>query len=599
MENKFFYLHKYIVLFPLLILIILSFLILITIFNFTDYGFDFTDEASYLISMKYPKIYYTNTSQFGFIYNPLYNIFNGNLQYLRNFNILFTYFLASFLSYLIISKIFLNLTNKFFKLIFAFSFSLISIVIFKLWLLTPNYNTLNFQGLLIFTIGIYINKYFLKKDNFFIEVISYFMIALGGFFVFMAKITSAGLLLIVYTFYILNEKKDLKKNIIYPIFFFCILFSLLLFSFDFSFYSYIERLINNINLARIFGGGYTIFEIIRMDYPILNFTSIIIIFIITIIFLLFANVRKQPPSYSIAIAICLLLFISLDLFNLKKSSYEFLSNINILTLFFAVILFCTVQFFLSNNNLVRNTNFFYLLLFLPFVYAFGSNGNYWEIGSHVSLFWLLALLYPFYRGVSQKNIFTCMFILVFLIQIFIFHILKYSLINPYRQPPNIFENSQVVIYNNRNTLMLNSLFTDYINTVKKNLKLSGFNNDYIIDLSGQSPGLLFFLEAKPLGFAWLTGGYSGSESMIIKALSYSSCSAISESWILYEPNGPRSLSADILLPSGINITKDFKKVFSIEVPNYLGGYNKRPKQIFYKPANSKLIKNNCEIKRSS
>ena len=60
-------------------------------------------------------------------------------------------------------------------------------------------------------------------------------------------------------------------------------------------------------------------------------------------------------------------------------------------------------------------------------------------------------------------------------------------------------------------LIISDEFIRYINDARNVSSQSGLQKgDFIIDLSGQSPGLIYLMGAKSLGTAWNTGGYKGS-----------------------------------------------------------------------------------------
>ncbi len=67
-------LHK----FQLLLCFLSSVGILIWSLYWCGYGFEFTDEGYYLVWISNPNIYKFSTSQFGFIYNILYKLCNGD-----------------------------------------------------------------------------------------------------------------------------------------------------------------------------------------------------------------------------------------------------------------------------------------------------------------------------------------------------------------------------------------------------------------------------------------------------------------------------------------------------------------------------------------
>ena len=73
---------------------------------FSRYGLDLTDESFYLVWISSPFLYSVSSTQFGFVYYPLYELLGGNIAALRQANILITFGLA------------VALCNAFFKKIF-------------------------------------------------------------------------------------------------------------------------------------------------------------------------------------------------------------------------------------------------------------------------------------------------------------------------------------------------------------------------------------------------------------------------------------------------------------------------------------------------
>ena len=59
----------------LILLICSSILILGWILYYCQYGFEFTDDAFYLVWVKNPFLYEVSASQFGFFYHPFFKKF--------------------------------------------------------------------------------------------------------------------------------------------------------------------------------------------------------------------------------------------------------------------------------------------------------------------------------------------------------------------------------------------------------------------------------------------------------------------------------------------------------------------------------------------
>src|SRR6202011_4769465 len=85
----------------------------------------------------------------------------------------------------------------------------------------------------------------------------------------------------------------------------------------------------------------------------------------------------------------------------------------------------------------------------------------------------------------------------------------------------------------------------------------------VLDLTGNSPGSLYAMGARPLGVAWTLGGYPGSTDFLRAALDDETCEAIAVSWILTEPSAPARFSYEMLRQFGIDITTDYVNVGSI------------------------------------
>ena len=73
----------------------------------------------------------------------------------------------------------------------------------------------------------------------------------------------------------------------------------------------------------------------------------------------------------------------------------------------------------------------------------------------------------------------------------------------------------------------------------------------IIDLTGQSPGLIYAVAGTPLGSPWMIGGQPGSAALFERALDRVPCRLVAEAWLLSQPGGPRALDDGLLATSGV------------------------------------------------
>ncbi|MBN9115013.1 MAG: S8 family serine peptidase, partial [Pandoraea sp.] len=125
--------------------------------HYCRYGFDLTDESFYLTSIVAPDAYSLNipVSLFGFVYRPLYSLVGGDIGALRQANVLITFGLASFLSISLVHRAAMDGAGVS-KADWAMGLALapMSLASFPGWLVTPSYNSLTFQSVMLALTGL-------------------------------------------------------------------------------------------------------------------------------------------------------------------------------------------------------------------------------------------------------------------------------------------------------------------------------------------------------------------------------------------------------------------------------------------------------------
>jgi hypothetical protein len=171
-----------------------------------DVGIDLTDEGYYLNWISNPWLYKYYVSQFGYLYHPIYKLLGNDFILLRIFNAILTYGLGFTASLLIIKRL-TNYQSRHILIFLSVCIALPSLFILMItghWLPTPSYNSLCFQGLLITALGLLLSDDGFKHH----QLISGFLIGLGGWLVFMAKPSSALILSVVVLLYFAFNLKD-------------------------------------------------------------------------------------------------------------------------------------------------------------------------------------------------------------------------------------------------------------------------------------------------------------------------------------------------------------------------------------------------------
>lgn len=230
----------------------------------------------------------------------------------------------------------------------------------------------------------------------------------------------------------------------------------------------------------------------------------------------------------------------------------------------------------------------YTLLLLPHVFAFGTGNNYWWQASLVGVFWILAsfiLLTPMITNLKSAALLLPLGLCV---QLMTIALINTGIEMPYRQPHSLRENNYKIEINKSGSFLIFSqdfgqYFADAINLANHAQFEKGTP---MIDLSGQSPTLLYAIGASNLGQAWIIGGYTGSNIVAAESLKNTSCEVISRAWLLMEPEGPLKLSTEILSAYGAEFERDYQVVGTIKTAEGAGGFQQARMQKILKPIRS-------------
>jgi hypothetical protein len=242
-----------------------------------------------------------------------------------------------------------------------------------------------------------------------------------------------------------------------------------------------------------------------------------------------------------------------------------------------------------------------LFLFIPHVYAFGTNGNYWQAGSSVAIFWLLAGLIMVRPLISEHASSLPLLPLALAAQAVTATLLQTGFEQPYRQPqPLRLNTTNLEMGPQKAALTLSESYSAYISAAMATAKKTGFEpNTPLIDLSGQSPGILYAIGAENVGLAWTIGGYPGSLKHAEAALTRTSCEKISVAWILFEQDGPRSIPTELMISLGADFPSGYKHVGAWQTAEGSGGYKDRRTQDLYKPLEQEKTVINCQKLRKN
>ncbi len=579
-------------------------LVLGWLLKYSTYGIEFTDESFYLVWISNPFIYDVSLTQFGFIYHPLYRLLDGDIAALRQANILMTFGLAWGLAYVLLSSLAPESREKRIVLHTAAAGLAGSVLIFfDIWLPTPSYNSLALQALLITSIGLLLAEKNLTRKSAFGGIV----IGVGGWLAFMAKPSTAlALAIAVFIYLLLSRKVSIRLLLLVAVSAVVpLLASALLI--DGSLSQFVERVELGIEFGRYLGGGHTLIQILHIDDFLLSERAklaIGIVFAASFLATLGAWSEKKIGMFlCLTISFAFFALVAL-LTTTQVSSVADLGNFQGLLIFgvvFAGILIGLAVGRFKTLGGVTGSHWAIALLFLvmPHIYAFGTNKNYWTGGASAGIFWLLVgiiLLGPMAR---ERASWLFALPLVLAAQAVTATLLQTALEQPYRQPqPLRLHASPLEIGPQGSTLILSQGYARYIDSATKKARAAGFEpSTPVIDLSGQSPGILYAIGAQNIGQAWTIGGYPGSLELAKAALSRTSCEKIAAAWLLLEPNGPRSISIELLSSLGITFPEGYEQVGTWQTAEGAGNFAASRMQVLYKPLASNETLNTCQALR--
>lgn len=547
---------------------------------YAHFGFDFTDESFYLVWLANPFNYDISITQFGFVYHLLYQLLDGRIAALRQANILITFGLAWCLASVFLQEVFgrssMNCLQRLVITAAVATSATTSIVFAGMWLPTPSYNSLTLQGMLVCAIGLILAKKSITRASLF----GWFLIGAGGWLVFMAKPPSASVLSLLAICYLTVSNKLNLRLIAVALFASVSLLVLSALYIDGSIHDFVERMKGGFELT-ILLGGHSVQSLFRLEELQLNEKTKDLLNLIVFITFLFTY------------------FVSVDRKMLKTIGFSFFATLSILSLAIvfgfirkpldgiqfpglilcaplgATILLGFSKYIFGGGAKIPLAHLFLALMFmlLPYIYAFGTNGNYWILIACAGIFCVLSglvflspmVLHPGFPGILLS---ICL-----LIQLVSVAIIQTGIESPYRQPKSLRDDHWKVELRTRgNTIILPENFAHYIKDASKIAAQAQFKmGTPVIDLSGETPGILYAIGASNIGLPWLLGGYPGSNAFAIKAFEKPNCSDLAQAWILLEPSGQRRISTDVLASIGANAEMDFQLAGIFRLENDIGG----------------------------
>ena len=134
--------------------------------------------------------------------------------------------------------------------------------------------------------------------------------------------------------------------------------------------------------------------------------------------------------------------------------------------------------------------------------------------------------------------------------------------DPYRLAAPLDEQTAPIFVGARSsTLLVDSGTQRYLAGLRSQAVAAGWEPATpLIDLTGGSPGVTFFLGGRFPATAWLAGGYPGAETYVRLVLQLAGESAVRNAWVLTAPAGTRRIPERVLEPLGLDFPAAYELV---------------------------------------
>ncbi|MET0674674.1 MAG: hypothetical protein ABW175_02640, partial [Bradyrhizobium sp.] len=497
-----------------------SALLLIWVMFHCRFGFDFTDEGYYLNWISSPWNFDASVTQFGFVYHPLYRLLGGDIASLRQANVLITWILSCALCVTWVRSLRPDWTalrppQRAGFVAAAIVLASSSLAVLDLWLPAPNYNSLALQSLITATIGALLAG----RAWSFGSTAGWMLIGVGGGVAFLAKPPTAAMLAGLIALHVIVAGKFSLRGLTVAAATALVVLVIAALAIDGSLPGFVGRIVSGLDLVNQLAPGTRTSHFFRWDGLELSRgqrTVFVIVLLLSCVLSALAFLGKSAARPGAALAALLLAVLSIVCL-VWGLPLRFSADLVQPTQFLAIglgVLLTTLAFAAGTFRRISRSSWalILLLLMLPYAYAFGTNNNLWIAASRAALFWVLAGFVVCVENAAADHAWRRLLPISALTLLLTALIVAAAMEVPYRQSrPLRLQHESVEINRQGSRLLLSEEAASYVRGLGNLAKQNGFGaGDPMLDLTGVSPGSLYLIGARPLGAAWLLGGYPGS-----------------------------------------------------------------------------------------
>lgn len=542
-------------------------------------GFDFSDEGAYFNWMSNARAYDQSNSQFGYLFAPFYYLTGESVGAMRAASLAITLALAFALLAALLRRGAAN-AGRFAVAAAAFALAASTLAFTHRWLISPSYNTLNLQGLLVAALGLVL----IADDRRRTRLVAAVLIGAGGWIAWMAKPTTGVALAPLALIGVLALSRERVRALATAAATAAALFAAGVVALDGgSLPAHVARYLDAIAGAREISDAYQAAGVgarLVFDWRADDLAVFEKIFAAALGGAAFALVAGRLAAIiRIAAAVggawCALRLAALGL-------PEFLAGRPVAPMqtywlaapafgvFVAALL--TRPYALALPGAPRGLALASILSALPVAYAAGTGNNYWFLASDAAVFWVaaaLALVAALAEPGAPIRLAGALGVATALLAALMARI---GLEHPYRQPAPIESQNERAAFGPRaRALRLDASGAAYVDALRAGARQYGLvRGTPAIDLTGRHPGAIYAIGATAPGVAWLISGYPKSASRAARIVARLPCATLARAFVLDAPNGAYRLPAEILLASGLDPGADYAVAARAQSPTGLG-----------------------------
>ena len=536
-------------------------------------GYDFTDDAHYLIWVSDPYLYNWSVSEFGFLWNPIYRLAGGDIKIFRLAGAVALSGSAAIFGWAL-SRSVAPLLRRGDRLAFVLAITTTSLWQFAYWTPTPGYNQLNLCGLLLFSAGLAfaVPAVGLPSSERASKLPTVAEAALTGFgwcIIVFAKPPTAILAFFVGIAWVILLRPQRPSLFIFSAALFSCAFVLVgVWEIDGGIQRFIQRKIMGLHMLGVHSPTHGVSAIWRAAIdPLLDLWSqrkriSIVVGVITALLavLLRLDSRRTWTANLLTLPVATVLSITVETWRAEGLLREryFASLIVPALLLIALVLALALNGWRTEERR-RSVAIACLLALLPTTYSLGSGSLLIYHASQASIF-LLSAFIVLATTVSVNRRAQVFGATVTLSSFVTAAMLVGAMAAPYRLSSSMWNQTErVEIGAHSAPLFVDKLTADYISGLQRAASAHGFQfGTPVIDLTGNSPGTVFALGGEAPGIPWLSGGYAGSTAYVQETLSRVPREHLRQAWILTAPHTSDALPASILHSLELNFPKDYE-----------------------------------------